>query len=85
MSTVVYRWRGVTSHGEQKCGRVSLTPAALSVFVEDRFKHGWRSLTVCSGEGPVPPPAVGPADVVAVIGPHPDTGKRIWWSEGAGS
>lgn len=75
----MYRWRGVTPHGQQQYGRADWPD--LTAEIEKRFQAGWRSLTVCSGEGPVPPPAIGPAGVIAAITPHPDTGKRTWWTE----
>ena len=74
-----YRWRGVTAHGQQQFGRSDWSD--LAAEVEARFKSGWRSLIVCDGDGPVPPPAVGPAGMVAAIERHLDTGKRGWWAE----
>ena len=71
----VYRWRGVNAIGQQKTGRADWPD--LAAEVERRFKSGWRSLVVCSGEGPVPPPAIGPAGMVAAIERHRDTGKRV--------
>lgn len=81
MTEETYRWRGVNPRGEQAMGQMTLDPAALPALVEERYKKGWRSLTVCRGAGPVPPPAIGPADVVAAIERHLDTGKRGWWAE----
>ncbi len=81
-----YRWRGVNPRGEQVMGQMTLdVPGALAAIVEDRWRHGWRSLTVCRGPGPVPPPAVGPADVVAGIGKNPDNGYLGWWAEDSSS
>jgi hypothetical protein len=79
MSTDVYRWRGVARNGAQRSGRTTIDD--LPAWVELRFGQGWRALTVCAGDGPVPPPAIGPSDVVARIGPHPDHGRRTWWAE----
>jgi hypothetical protein len=76
-----YRWRGVNPHGEQAAGQITCDPAALPTVVEARFQQGWRSLTVCRGPGPVPPPVTGPARIVAAIERSLDTGKRGWWAE----
>jgi len=76
---VIYRWRGVSPRGKHQSG-VADWPD-LAAEVETMFKRGWRSLIVCTGGGPVPPPATGPAGLVAAIGPHPGTGRRTWWAE----
>ena len=75
--TEVYRWRGVRG-GSQRQGREPI--ADLAAWTEARFDAGWSALTVCAGDGPVPPPAVGAAGVVAAIDRHPDTGRRRWWA-----
>jgi hypothetical protein len=75
-----YRWRGVTRDGASQFGRFTTDPALLAGVVEDRFNKGWRHLTVCSGDGPLPPSFADQCRV-AEIGPHPATGQRTWWSE----
>ncbi len=40
-------------------------------FVEERFRAGWRTLSVSSG-----------GREVGGIGRHLDTGRRTWWAEG---
>jgi hypothetical protein len=77
----VYRWRGTAPNGEYKAGVWSCDD--LPAEVKTRFDRGWRSLIVCAGDGPVPPPADPQDGLVAVIGPHPQTGKRTWWAEAA--
>lgn len=76
-----YRWRGINPAGTFSSGVMMLGAAKLAALVESRFAAGWRSLVICSGAGPVPPPAIGAADVVAEITKHPQTGRRVWWSE----
>lgn len=77
---MIYRWRGVDPRGNQRLGQMDIEQGYLAPVVEHRFRQGWKLLTVCSGPGPVPPPAIGPADVVAEIKPHPETGRRTWWA-----
>ncbi len=72
-----YRWRGTDHNGEARHG--SSNWPDLDRAVRTLYGLGWTRLTVCSGPGPVPPPAAGPADVVATIGPHLGTGDRTWW------
>jgi hypothetical protein len=74
-----YRFTGVNSHGEQRAGKFT-APDGLGALVKSRFAQGWRYLMVCAGDGPVPP-SFADQQQVAGIGPHPDTGKRIWWAE----
>lgn len=73
-----YRWRGVDPRGEAAAGRAAWPD--LATEVRRRFNAGWKTLVVCTGDGPVPPPAIGPAGVVAEIGRHPGTGQRSWWA-----
>jgi hypothetical protein len=59
-----------------------LTPAAVAAVVEDRYRQGWRSLSVYSGDGPVPPGGMADENnLVAAVEPNPDTGTRTWWAE----
>ena len=74
-----YRWRGVNPRGQQQFGQADWRD--LPAEVEARFRSGWRFLIVCRGDGPVPPPAIGPAGLAAEIRPAPDTAKRSWWAE----
>ena len=79
MSDRTYRFKGVDSRGVQRFGQVSC-PDGLAAMVKGRYDQGWRFLVVCAGDGPVPP-SFADQNEVAWIGPHPDTGKRSWWSE----
>lgn len=74
-----YRWRGVSRTGTPRGGMKEI--GDLPAWVRDLYTQGWHDLVVCSGDGPVPPPAIGPAGVVAEITRHPDHGRRTWWAE----
>lgn len=66
-----YKWRGVNRRGEAVGGVTSAAPAALALIVEDRFKGGWRSLSV-------------ERDGIEVAGIGPDPSRphqRTWWAE----
>jgi len=75
-----YRYSGVLPDGSHRAGSADWPD--LESAVRRRFDAGWRSLKVCRGLGPIPPP-LGAADVVAEIRPHPETGRRVWWAEGS--
>jgi len=79
MTAAIYRWRGISPGGTFQSGMTDI--ADLAMWTAIRFDHGWHDVIVCSGDGPVPPPAIGAAGVVAAIDRHPDTGKRRWWAE----
>lgn len=66
-----FRIRGVDNRGNNRLGQHVLSRAELAAQVKRWHRNGWRSLTVCTADG----------GEVASIGPHPDTGKRAWWSE----
>lgn len=76
--THTYRFRGVDPKGQHRFGR--FVTSDLGAHTEMRYRQGWRSLLICSGDGPVPPPT-DDEHRVAAIEAHPDTGKRIWWAE----
>lgn len=75
----IYRYRGISRNGTARGG--SREVEDLPAWVAELFDKGWRDLVVCSGSGPVPPPAIEPADVVARIERHADTGRWTWWAE----
>jgi hypothetical protein len=79
-ATERYRWHGTDRRGARHAGVLTLTPGQLAAEVEQRWRAGWRELTVCRGDGPVPP-RHGEDGQVAGIGRHPDTGWRTWWAE----
>jgi hypothetical protein len=76
--TPTFRFRGVNPKGEAVSGR--FVTSDLPAHTEMRYRQGWRALLVCSGDGPVPP-SFADQGKVAVIEPHPETGKRTWWAE----
>jgi hypothetical protein len=76
--TPTYRFRGVNPKGVSSFGR--FVTSDLPAHTEMRFRQGWRSLLICSGDGPVPP-APDDGHKVAGIERHPETGKRTWWAE----
>lgn len=62
---------GMDQNGTSRTGRYELTCPELTAQVKRWFRNGWRSLQVHTPNG----------TDVAGIGPHPDTGRRTWWSE----
>lgn len=74
---VQYRYRGTDRRGNGHYGQHWHGPGELAAQVERWFTLGWRELTVCADDGPVPP---GAGEVpVAFIGRV--DGKRAWWAE----
>lgn len=73
-----YNWAGTGPRGEARCGRSAWLPEELPAIVEDYYRKGWRSLAVARGGSVPPSPGT---DLVAAIGPSPDTGHRVWWAE----
>jgi hypothetical protein len=71
-----YSYSGVRKDGTPVMG--SAPWSDLAAEVQRMFAGGWRHLRVTRG-GPVPPPLG--AQTVAEIGPHPENGRRSWWSE----
>lgn len=67
-----YEWRGVKRDGRGSTGRLTIDPRHLSAIVEDRFKRGWRELTVTRN-----------SVTVGRIGRDPlKPRRRTWWAEG---
>jgi hypothetical protein len=75
-----YSWAGTDRHGVAHMGRTGFTLAQIAQATENYYRKGWRSLRVARGWDV---PGADTPDLVAAIGPHPETGKRIWWAEGA--
>jgi hypothetical protein len=61
-------YRGERRSGANVIGRTS---EAAATFVHRAYVNGWRWLEATDDSG----------EVVGSIGPHPDTGRRIWWAE----
>jgi hypothetical protein len=76
-----YSWAGTDAKGIAHIGRTGYTATQIAVITENYYRKGWRSLRVARGWDL---PDAGTADLVAAIGPHPGTGRRTWWAEGAG-
>jgi hypothetical protein len=64
-------YRGVDHRGTSRTGQNDLSRHDLTMMVARWFTAGWKSAEVTNLAG----------DIVAGIGPHPDTGTRTWWSE----
>lgn len=64
-----YTFTGINRRGGATTGAFT-TDDDLPGEVRGAFERGWRSLTVKRGDV-----------IVGAIELHPDTGKRIWWSE----
>ncbi len=62
-------YRGRTRNGRGVSGHMATDDVVG--FVEERFRAGWRTLSVSSG-----------GREVGGIGRHLDTGRRTWWAEG---
>jgi len=60
-------YRGVDRTGRSIVGSTSEAPM---VFVESKYRARWRSLSLKAGDVEI-----------GAIGPHPSTGKRIWWAQ----
>jgi hypothetical protein len=75
-----YSWSGTDAKGAAHMGRTGFTLAQIAQVAENYYRKGWRSLRVSRGWDV---PDAGTPDLVAMIGPHPDTGERMWWAEGA--
>jgi hypothetical protein len=75
-----YSWSGTDVEGVAHMGRTGFTPAQIAQVTENYYRQGWQSLRVARGWDV---PDAGTPGLVAMIGPHPDTGKRMWWAEGA--
>lgn len=67
-----YRYHGTDKLGNPVRGR--LDTLKLARWTEDRFKDGWRSLTVERDGLPYP---------IAGIRPSPVTGALVWYADGA--
>ena len=78
--TETFSWAGVDAKGVAHMGRTGFTLAEIAAVTEHYHRKGWRSLRVARGWDL---PDAGTPDLVAAIGPHPGTGKRKWWAEGA--
>ena len=66
----MYRWRGINRRGTAAAGQTDCDPATMARWVRDRYRQGWRRLTVEAA-----------GREAGGISPHPDTGHRIWWAE----
>lgn len=77
-----YRWSGVTGREDPRAGMVTLGDDGLPDWVFVHWRDGWRELTVCRGQRPVPP-RHGDEGQCGGIARHPDNGRRIWWAETA--
>lgn len=75
-----FSWTGTDRKGIAHGGRTGLPLEAIARITENYYRKGWRSLRVARGWDM---PDGGTADLAAAIGPHPDTGRRVWWAEGA--
>jgi hypothetical protein len=73
-------WAGTDAKGVAHTGRTGLTLAQIAQVTENYYRKGWQSLRVFRGWDV---PDADTPDLVAMIGPHPETGKRMWWAEGA--
>jgi hypothetical protein len=74
-----YSWSGTDAKGVAHMGRTGFTLAQIAQVTENYYRQGWQSLRVArSWEVP----DAGTPDLVAMIGPHPGTGERVWWAEG---
>jgi hypothetical protein len=69
-----FRWRGVSRDGRASVGGMAIDPAHLPAVVEDRFKTGWRELTV-TRDG---------IEVAGIWLNPSNLGRRDWWAEGDG-
>jgi len=74
-----YSWSGIDAKGVAHAGRTGAPLAQIALTVEHHYKQGWRSLRVARGWDL---PDAGTPGLVAAIGPHPGTGRRMWWAEG---
>jgi hypothetical protein len=75
-----YSWAGTDANGIAHAGRTGVPLAQIALTTEHHYRQGWRSLRVARGWDL---PDADAADLVAAIGPDPETGERIWWAEGA--
>ncbi len=80
MDRQTYRYRGTDRHGDGRYGTWSDTPEGLAARVEQWYRQGWRTLTVVTGPGPVPP-AEDEELQVAGIGRRPGERRRTCWYE----
>lgn len=80
MVRLTYRYRGTNRAGDSRFGVWTDTRAGLATQVEKWYRQGWRTLTVVTGDGPVPP-AEDEELQVAGIGRRPGERRRTCWYE----
>jgi|GEM_PF-6430719 len=67
----MYHYRGERRDGTAVIGT---TTSAPEPFVRNAYLARFRWLDVYAGP-------IDASELVGMVGPHPDTGKRIWWAE----